>query len=232
MAKERSFHIIYQLLSGACPELTEAFQVSPNAGMYKFVNQGLVKLDDHDDGERMRGTMKALDTIGVGEEQQLELFRAIVAAVLFGNTEWKQRPKEDQAELEGETDLFEKIARLLGVESADLLRGLTRPKVKVRVQTYKRNFPTFFVPFKLKQSMMDLIWSFFYNLEFLEMSLLSERIHKGRTRKIEQKELDRPFCKYLISYKIVDCIGLSSISLIQFKTQNVRSTNNKFQDRV
>ncbi len=131
MPKERSFHIVYQLLSGACPELTEAFQVNTNAGVYKFINQGLVKIDDHDDAEAMKGTVKALNTIGISQELRLDLFKAVMAVVLFGNTEWKQRPKEEQAEPEGDTELLEKISGLLGVENADLLRGLTKPKVKV-----------------------------------------------------------------------------------------------------
>ena len=49
----------------------------------------------------------------------------------FGNAQWKQRPREEQAESEGTEDC-EKVAHLLGVEAADLIKGLLKPRIKVR----------------------------------------------------------------------------------------------------
>jgi myosin heavy subunit len=54
----------------------------------------------------------------------------------FGNSQWKQRPREEQAEAEGTEDC-EKVAHLLGVEAADLIKGLLKPRIKV-------NFLSFF----------------------------------------------------------------------------------------
>ena len=51
----------------------------------------------------------------------------------FGNSQWKQRPREEQAEAEGTEDV-EKVAHLLGVEAADLLKGLLKPRIKVRIR--------------------------------------------------------------------------------------------------
>ncbi len=48
----------------------------------------------------------------------------------FGNSQWKQRPREEQAEAEG-TQECEKVAHLLGVEAADLIKGLLKPRIKV-----------------------------------------------------------------------------------------------------
>ena len=50
----------------------------------------------------------------------------------FGNSQWKQRPREEQAEAEGTEDV-EKVAHLLGVEAADLLKGLLKPRIKVEI---------------------------------------------------------------------------------------------------
>jgi myosin heavy subunit len=50
----------------------------------------------------------------------------------FGNAQWKQRPREEQAEAEG-TEEVEKVAHLLGVEAADLIKGLLKPRIKVRI---------------------------------------------------------------------------------------------------
>lgn len=48
----------------------------------------------------------------------------------FGNSQWKQRPREEQAEADG-TEECEKVAHLLGVEAADLIKGLLKPRIKV-----------------------------------------------------------------------------------------------------
>jgi myosin heavy subunit len=48
----------------------------------------------------------------------------------FGNAQWKQRPREEQAEPEGTEDC-EKVAHLLGIEAADLIKGLIKPRIKV-----------------------------------------------------------------------------------------------------
>lgn len=48
----------------------------------------------------------------------------------FGNSNWKQRPREEQAETDGTEDV-EKVSHLLGVQSADLIKGLLKPRIKV-----------------------------------------------------------------------------------------------------
>lgn len=48
----------------------------------------------------------------------------------FGNSQWKQRPREEQAETDGTEDV-EKVSHLLGVQSADLIKGLLKPRIKV-----------------------------------------------------------------------------------------------------
>ena len=53
----------------------------------------------------------------------------------WGNSQWKQRPREEQAEADG-TEEVEKVAHLLGVEAADLLKGLLKPRIKVRLLAF------------------------------------------------------------------------------------------------
>lgn len=50
----------------------------------------------------------------------------------FGNIKWKQRAREEQVEIDG-TEECEHAAYLLGVQSGDLLKGLMKPKIKVKV---------------------------------------------------------------------------------------------------
>jgi myosin heavy subunit len=48
----------------------------------------------------------------------------------FGNSKWKQRPREEQAETDG-TEECEKVSHLLSIQSADLIKGLLKPRIKV-----------------------------------------------------------------------------------------------------
>lgn len=48
----------------------------------------------------------------------------------FGEMKFKQRPREEQAEADG-TEEGEKVAHLLGLNSADLYKNLLKPRVKV-----------------------------------------------------------------------------------------------------
>ena len=58
------------------------------------------------------------------------MFKCTSAVANWGNTSWKQRPREEQAEPES-TEPLSKVATLLGIEEADLIKGLTKPRIKV-----------------------------------------------------------------------------------------------------
>ena len=64
------------------------------------------------------------------KEQQLDLFKNTAAVCIWGNSKWKQRPREEQAEADG-TEELEKVATLLGIDKEELIKGLTKPRIKV-----------------------------------------------------------------------------------------------------
>ena len=59
------------------------------------------------------------------------MYKGTAAIMHFGNSQWKQRPREEQAEAEG-TEECEKVAHLLGIEAAELIKGLLKPRIKVK----------------------------------------------------------------------------------------------------
>ena len=69
------------------------------------------------------------------------MYKCTAAIMHFGNSQWKQRPREEQAEAEGTEDC-EKVAHLLGVEAAELIKGLLKPRIKVILVsiTFRRLF--------------------------------------------------------------------------------------------
>lgn len=60
----------------------------------------------------------------------MNMYKCTAAIMHFGNSQWKQRPREEQAEAEG-TQECEKVAHLLGIEAAELIKGLLKPRIKV-----------------------------------------------------------------------------------------------------
>ena len=59
------------------------------------------------------------------------MYKCTAAIMHFGNSQWKQRPREEQAEAETTEDC-EKVAHLLEIDAADMIKGLLKPRIKVR----------------------------------------------------------------------------------------------------
>ncbi|CAF0997372.1 unnamed protein product [Adineta steineri] len=127
---ERNYHIFYQMCSAAFPEVQKDCLLEPDASKYFFVAQGMLTIDGIDDTEEMRLNDEAMDVLGFTPPEKANLYRCTAAIMHFGNSQWKQRPREEQAEPEG-TEECEKVAHLLGIEAADLIKGLVKPRIKV-----------------------------------------------------------------------------------------------------
>jgi len=130
MELERNYHIFYQLCSGAFPEINKEIMLEPNAGKYFYVNQGMLTIDKVDDVQEMKDTKKAFDTLCFTQEQQMDLFKLTSGVANWGNQQWKQRPREEQAEPDG-TEYLEIVAKVLGLDCEDLIKGITKPRIKV-----------------------------------------------------------------------------------------------------
>ncbi|XP_038064642.1 myosin heavy chain, striated muscle-like isoform X2 [Patiria miniata] len=127
---ERCYHIFYQLQSGQIAGLNEKLLLTGKPTDYRFSSQGKTEIDNVDDKEEMKITDDALNVLGFEEDEKLSLYQLTAGIMHFGNIKWKQRPREEQAEIES-TDTADKVAYLLGVNSADLVKNLLRPRIKV-----------------------------------------------------------------------------------------------------
>ncbi len=65
------------------------------------------------------------------KESQIDLFKITAACMHWGNQQWKQKPREEQAESDG-TEHVEKVAKLLGLELDPFVNGLLKPRIKVK----------------------------------------------------------------------------------------------------
>jgi len=107
-----------------------------DAGLYNFINQGMLTIDKVDDVQEMKDTQKAFDILLFTKEQQLDLFKITAAVMHWGNQKWQQKPREEQAEPNGQEEC-EKVAKLLGLEVDTFIMGLLKPKIKVNMNKRK-----------------------------------------------------------------------------------------------
>ena len=64
-------------------------------------------------------------------DEQMQLFRTVAAVLHFGNIEVKQRPREEQAEMQNTQDA-EKVSHLLGINATEFTKFLLKPRIRVR----------------------------------------------------------------------------------------------------
>ncbi|XP_042363728.1 myosin heavy chain, fast skeletal muscle-like isoform X1 [Plectropomus leopardus] len=130
LSAERSYHIFYQLMTGHKPEVIEALLITKNPYDYPMISQGEITVKSIDDIEEFIATDTAIDILGFNAEEKASMFKLTGAVMHHGNMKFKQKQREEQAEPDG-TEVADKIAYLMGLNSADLLKALCYPRVKV-----------------------------------------------------------------------------------------------------
>ncbi|KAK0144617.1 Myosin-6 [Merluccius polli] len=127
---ERDYHIFYQILSQKKPELLEMLLITTNPYDYAFISQGEIAVASINDSEELCATDEAFDVLGFTQEEKNAIYKMIGAIMHYGNMRFKQKQREEQAEADGTEDV-DKVAYLMGLNSADLIKGLCHPRVKV-----------------------------------------------------------------------------------------------------
>ncbi|KAL7891470.1 hypothetical protein AOLI_G00009460 [Acnodon oligacanthus] len=130
LAAERSYHIFYQVTTGHKPELLEALLITTNPYDYPMISQGEITVKSINDIEEFIATDTAIDILGFTAEEKMSIYKLTGAVMHHGNMKFKQKQREEQAEPDG-TEVADKIAYLMGLNSADMLKALCYPRVKV-----------------------------------------------------------------------------------------------------
>ncbi|MBN3304436.1 MYH7 protein, partial [Amia calva] len=127
---ERDYHIFYQILSNKKPELLDMLLITNNPYDYAFISQGETTVASIDDPDELMATDSAFDVLGFTQEEKNSIYKLTGAIMHYGNMKFKQKQREEQAEADG-TENADKAAYLMGLNSADLIKGLLHPRVKV-----------------------------------------------------------------------------------------------------
>ncbi|XP_018607009.2 myosin-7-like [Scleropages formosus] len=127
---ERDYHIFYQILSQKKPDILEMLLITNNPYDYAFISQGETTVASINDAEELMATDEAFDVLGFTQEEKNSIYKLTGAIMHYGNMKFKQKQREEQAEADGTEDA-DKVSYLQGLNSADLIKGLCHPRVKV-----------------------------------------------------------------------------------------------------
>uniref|UniRef100_A0A8C7PGW9 Myosin motor domain-containing protein n=1 Tax=Oncorhynchus mykiss TaxID=8022 RepID=A0A8C7PGW9_ONCMY len=127
---ERGYHIFYQLMTGHKPELVEMTLLTTNPYDFPMISQGHIAVPSINDKEELDATDDAITILGFTNDEKMAIYKLTGAVTHHGNLKFKQKQREEQAEPDG-TEVADKIGYLLGLNSAELLKCLCYPRVKV-----------------------------------------------------------------------------------------------------
>ncbi|XP_017857509.1 PREDICTED: myosin heavy chain, muscle isoform X32 [Drosophila arizonae] len=127
---ERSYHIFYQIMSGAVPGVKEMCFLSDNIYDYYNVSQGKVTVPSIDDAEEFQLADQAFDILGFTKQEKEDVYKITAAVMHMGGMKFKQRGREEQAEQDGEEE-GGRVSKLFGCDTAELYKNLLKPRIKV-----------------------------------------------------------------------------------------------------
>uniref|UniRef100_A0AAZ3P767 Myosin motor domain-containing protein n=1 Tax=Oncorhynchus tshawytscha TaxID=74940 RepID=A0AAZ3P767_ONCTS len=122
---ERGYHIFFQMMTGHKPELVEMALID-----FPMCSQGQITVASINDNEELDATDDAITVLGFSNDEKVGIYKLTGAVLHHGNLKFKQKQREEQAEPDG-TEVADKIAYLLGLNSAEMLKALCYPRVKV-----------------------------------------------------------------------------------------------------
>merc|ERR1719357_2505442 len=127
---ERGYHIFYQMMTNHKPELIDLALITTNPYDFPMISMGQLTVASIDDKVELEATDNAIDILGFTNEEKMSIYKMTGAVIHHGNMKFKQKQREEQAEPDG-TEEADKVAYLLGLNSADMLKALCYPRVKV-----------------------------------------------------------------------------------------------------
>ncbi|GKV11989.1 hypothetical protein SLEP1_g23195 [Rubroshorea leprosula] len=102
---ERNYHCFY-LLCAAPPEVREKYKLGSPKSFHYLNQSNCYVLDGVDDGQEYVATRRAMDVVGISEEDQDAIFRVVAAVLHLGNIEFAKGEEVDSSVLKDEKSRF------------------------------------------------------------------------------------------------------------------------------
>ncbi|KAL3639882.1 hypothetical protein CASFOL_014850 [Castilleja foliolosa] len=211
---DRSYHIFYQLCSGAPSGLRGRLRLK-KASDYKYLSQSdCLEITNIDDSQKFHSLMGALNTVKICEEDQEHAFEMLAAVLWLGNILFHVTDKQNHVEVVAD-EAVTNAARLLGCSEQDLMLALSTRKVKAGKDEITKTL-------NLQQAIdtRDALAKFIYASLF---DWLVEKINLSLT--IGKQNTDR-----VIS--ILDFHGFESFKTNSFEQFCINYANEKLQQHL
>merc|ERR1719447_2324268 len=111
-----------------------------HSGNAKFCSLGEVVVKSIDDKEELDATDGSFDILGFTAEEKSAIWKITAAIMHSGNAKFKNKPREEQAEADGQ-EAGDKVGFLLGVNSDEWYKALCSPKVKLLTKSTMLSVP-------------------------------------------------------------------------------------------
>ena len=135
--KERNYHIFYQLVAGASESQRKEFDILP-IEKFDYLNQGnCPTIDGVDDQAEFEATKKSLQTIGVSEDQQNDVFKLLAGLLHLGNV--KITASRTESILAPTESSLEKACRILGVDAPEFAKWIVKKQLITRGEKITSN---------------------------------------------------------------------------------------------
>ncbi|CAG8531984.1 6454_t:CDS:10 [Acaulospora morrowiae] len=206
---ERNFHIFYQLLKGAYPQIRSKLLLDGQVSDYRFTKHSREDIDGVDDAVEFQGLVDAMNIVGISQEEQMNFFRIIAIVLHLGNINVTSS-RDDQAQIL-ETSVVEKVCHLLAIPVADFIKGLLKPQVKAGREWVTQA--------RTREQVL-------YSIEALAKSLY-ERSFGALVDRIN-KAVDRPSSKSNF-IGVLDIAGFEIFETNSFEQLCINYTNEKLQ---
>lgn len=156
---ERNYHIFYQLCSGASEAQREEFGLLP-IEEFNYLNQGGdYHIANIDDAEEFSATKQALETIGINDAMQHDIFKVLAALLYIGNI--KITATRTNAILSSDEPALVQATKLLGLDATNFAKWIVKKQITTRNEKITSNLSE-------KQSLVvrDSVSKYIYSLLF------------------------------------------------------------------
>ncbi|XP_039596967.1 myosin-10 isoform X3 [Polypterus senegalus] len=126
---ERTFHMFYQLLSGA-GEAMKGDLLLEGFDQYRFLSNGFVPVPGQTDKENFQETLESMRIMGFHQDEIVSMLRLISAVLQFGNISFRKERNTDQASMPDNT-AAQKLCHLMGINVTEFCRAILTPRIKV-----------------------------------------------------------------------------------------------------
>jgi myosin-5 len=129
-AKERNYHIFYQLVAGATDAEKKALGLA-SVDDFEYLNQGAAPvIDGVDDRAEFNATRRSLTTVGVAENRQAKIFEILAALLHMGNV--KISASRNDSVLDPAEPSLIKACDLLGIDPQHFARWTIKKQLTTR----------------------------------------------------------------------------------------------------